>query len=175
MRQGRYHLGAIGGIFAKRILLETAIAATAFRTTPVVAVANPSEANTPIGAMREYFEDDTWQPFISSEIEHSDLILFIVGRGNFTDWETNEIRKANRLSETIFIVPPDQQNALAYLEQNHAVLEDMGGRVFLDVMTTMPVKCFYKHGDTVRVITAPMARSFDYQSALRLALIEKQS
>jgi hypothetical protein len=116
------HLLSLLDVFkALRTRLEEVVVREAFLRAPVFAVANPREHNEPPGAIREYLSNSAWQPFVSVSIRDSRAIIFLLGAGRFTDWETRQIVESGALSKVLFIVPPDPRPALDYLAQNDQI------------------------------------------------------
>ncbi len=116
------HLLSLLDVFkVLRTRLEEVVVREAFLRAPVFAVANPREHNEPPGAIREYLSNSAWQPFVSVSIRDSRAIIFLLGAGRFTDWETRQIVESGALSKVLFIVPPDPRPALDYLAQNDQI------------------------------------------------------
>ncbi|MER8098570.1 YncE family protein [Streptomyces goshikiensis] len=60
----------------------------------------------PLGAARRSFSMDDWKEGVSELIDRSQLICVTVGRSESLRWEIAEIRRADALGRTIFLLPP---------------------------------------------------------------------
>lgn len=162
-----------GGTLGSR--LEEVVARTCFSLAPLVTVANPAEERPEVGALREYLADDAWQPFVESTIGTADRILFILGTGNFTGWETEKILEAGALHKTLFIVPPDRQPALDYLSGNPNVASALTARHagfdLLDAVKSRNIKCFWiDRQDLLHLVEGGGQADMDYDLAVWRAL-----
>lgn len=154
------------------IRLEEVIVQEAFFQAPVIAVANPHDYHEPLGAIREYFSDADWQPFVSDRIAESQAIIFVLGRGNYTGWETQKILENNALDRVIFVVPPDPQPALEYLEQNSEIRKMVGGDDGMRRIESGSVRGFIVGLEGTILIENHFKSELSYRLAMRRLLIE---
>ena len=155
--------------------LEEVVARTCYRHGPLIGVANPSEERLQLGAVREYLADDEWQPFVAERIKASRFIVFVLGAGTYTGWETNRIIESDALDKTIFVVPPERDNAHAYLEQNPKLFQSEHLRTtVLGLIAEKGVKCFRTDANgTVKLVIGGASTNLDYDTALDLALTQE--
>lgn len=153
-----------------RIRLEEVLVRECFLVAPVIAVANPSETQDRLGALREYLSDDRWQPFVSDQIAASRRIIFILGKGNFTGWETDKILEANAVDKVVFVVPPDPESALRYLEQNPEVCSLAGGEEAIKLVRSGRVRCFVIRGNEAVFVVNKRKEELAYILAMRRAI-----
>jgi len=157
------------------IRLEEVISQEAFRSTPLIAVGNPNEKRPQLGAMREYLSGDEWQPFVKDKITSAKNILFVLGEGQFTGWETEKIIEFNCIDKTIFIVPPNRAHAANYLRQNQIISELFGGQRFIDTVLSDRILCFFlSPKQQPMAIIGRSTTELDYTLAVRYALVQKQ-
>jgi hypothetical protein len=74
---------------------------------PVVAVADPSQPDAPVGAARWHLSDDEWQRFVETQISRARLIVVGVAETRGLWWEIEALKRSpGALSKTIFVSPP---------------------------------------------------------------------
>jgi hypothetical protein len=74
---------------------------------PVVAVADPSRGELPVGAARWRVKDEEWQPFVESQIRQAALIVVGVSDTDGLRWEMEALKRTpGALAKTFFICPP---------------------------------------------------------------------
>ena len=74
---------------------------------PVVAVADPSRAETPVGAARWHLPNDEWQRFVEQQIRGAGLIVIGLAGTAGLRWEIDTVRQSpGALDKTIFVCPP---------------------------------------------------------------------
>jgi len=74
---------------------------------PVVAVADPSRAVTPVGAARWRLDNDEWQRFVEQQIWNAGLIVIGLAETAGLRWEIEAVRRVpGALDKTIFVCPP---------------------------------------------------------------------
>ena len=76
---------------------------------PVVAIGNRSKGKVPFGAAREYLPDTDWQTRVSGLIDNAQAIVIVLNETPGVWWEVNEILSRYRVKETLFILPPGNQ------------------------------------------------------------------
>ena len=92
------------------------------REGPIIAVGNPKDVDAPIGASREYLEEDQWKDKILHHLDEARLIVISVDETDSLMWEVEQIVKRNHLSKTLFFFPPRHS-------QNRALLMDLVNRI----------------------------------------------
>lgn len=85
---------------------EDLVAWIASRLGPVIAIGQPGTVLQPLGAARDYFDDDEWQTAVLKRINVSKAIVYLVGRSPGAQWELAQIRDRGALGRTIFVFPP---------------------------------------------------------------------
>jgi len=106
--------------------LEQAIASCLYTYTPLYAVGNPTESHQSLGAMREYFQDETWMNYVDESITQASLIVFIVDKSEFTVWETAQIVNHDAIDKVLFVLPPKKGAAVAYFDSNPVIAKRFG-------------------------------------------------
>jgi hypothetical protein len=90
---------------------------------PVVAVADPSRRDAPVGAARWRLSDDEWQRFVEAQIEGAGLIVVGVAETSGLWWEIEALKRSpGALAKTIFVCPPGTTRDRALLSKLTAVL-----------------------------------------------------
>ena len=84
--------------------LETILAYSLSRVSPVIALGHPGEH---IGAGRIKTSDEHWQEEIMRLIDNATLIFIIPSHREGTLWEIKNLSQGKYLSKTIFIMPPN--------------------------------------------------------------------
>jgi hypothetical protein len=74
---------------------------------PVVAVADPSKADVPVGAARWRVQEESWQAFVTTQIHRATVIVVGVGNTRGLEWEIDALKRSpGALAKTIFVCPP---------------------------------------------------------------------
>lgn len=74
---------------------------------PVVAVADPSTSDAPVGAARWHLSDDEWQRFVEMQIARARFIVVGLAETSGLWWEIEALRRSpGALDKTIFVSPP---------------------------------------------------------------------
>jgi len=74
---------------------------------PVVAVADPSRVEAPVGAARWRLRDDQWRRFVEEQIQAARLIVIGVAQTSGLRWEIEAVRRTpGALDKAIFVCPP---------------------------------------------------------------------
>jgi hypothetical protein len=88
---------------------------------PVVAVADPSRGELPVGAARWRVKDEEWQQFVERQIRRAALIVVGVSDTDGLRWEMDALKRTpGALGKTIFMCPPD-------VTRNQALMSDLAG------------------------------------------------
>ena len=74
---------------------------------PVVAVADPSQPEAPVGAARWRLSDDEWQRFVEMQIARAKFIVVGLAETSGLWWEIDALKRTpGALDKTIFVSPP---------------------------------------------------------------------
>jgi hypothetical protein len=74
---------------------------------PVVAVADPSQPEAPVGAARWRLNDDEWQRFVEMQIARARFIVVGLAETSGLWWEIEALKRSpGALAKTIFVSPP---------------------------------------------------------------------
>ena len=74
---------------------------------PVVAVADPSRPDAPVGAARWRLTDDEWQRFVEMQIARASFIVVGLAETSGLWWEIEALKRSpGALAKTIFVSPP---------------------------------------------------------------------
>lgn len=79
---------------------------------PVVAIGRPGEAIPPLGAARDYVDNEDWQARIEELSSSSSMLLVILGRTEGVLWEIRRIVASGLLTRTVVVFPPVQGDEL---------------------------------------------------------------
>jgi len=80
---------------------------------PVVAVADPSRTEIPIGAARWRLDNDEWQRFVEEQIRGARLIVVGLAETAGLRWEIDAVRRVpGALDKTIFVCPPRSERSV---------------------------------------------------------------
>jgi len=86
---------------------------------PVVAVADPSRGELPVGASRWRVKDEEWQQFVELQIRQASLIVVGVSDTDGLRWEMQALKRTpGALAKTFFICPPG-------ITHNQALMADL--------------------------------------------------
>ena len=89
--------------------LEEMIALGMTYLGPVVAVADPSQPNAPVGAARWHLKDDEWQRFVEMQIARARFIVVGLAETTGLWWEIEALKRSpGALVKTIFVAPPSE-------------------------------------------------------------------
>jgi len=73
---------------------------------PIVAIGRPREIAPPIGAARQYVDDDAWKNVVISLMNQAALIVVGVSNSQGLMWEIEQLRQLSHLGKSVFIIPP---------------------------------------------------------------------
>lgn len=85
---------------------EEVVAWALWKHGPIRAIGQPGTRLQPLGAVRDYYSDDQWQPAVRKYIDDSALIVFVVGRSPGLLWEVENVRSHRALAKCVFVLPP---------------------------------------------------------------------
>ncbi len=143
---------------------------------PVVAVADPSRHDVPVGAARWQVKDSEWQQFVEAQIVCAGLIVVGIAETSGLWWEIEALKRSpGALAKTIFVFPPgttrnrDLQYKLISLLSSP--VDNLDQPVLPD--SCKHVLAVWQSEDTSTVIEASRPSELTYHIALR-AVLEKQ-
>lgn len=92
--------------FRRRERFEELVAWSLWKLGPPVTLGEPGTRLPRLGAVRQYFSDDTWEDAVACLIQRCSLIVVVVGRSPSLVTEINLIRANGCLSKCLFVIPP---------------------------------------------------------------------
>jgi len=140
---------------------------------PVRAIGQPGTILEPLGAVRNYYDDDEWQSKVESMMSEAKIITLVVGRSPSLLWEITKIKSLGKLGNCMFVLPPvDREEASKRLQVLASALEVTPASLGLDSsgMTQCPITVLYfnEKAEPV-VVTGPARDDISYQAAIRIA------
>jgi hypothetical protein len=95
-------------LFTQRetLTLESFIVDQIWRLGPVLAIGNPRDNLSPLGAPREYVSDDDWQAHIRNYLIESAYVVCILGSTPGLSWEYQQIQALGKQNRTLVVFPP---------------------------------------------------------------------
>jgi hypothetical protein len=86
--------------------LEEFIVNCLWQQGPVIAIGNPRETLSPLGAAREYVSDDRWQAAIQDYLDEAALVVCILGSTPGLRWEYEAISAQRTKRDVVVVFPP---------------------------------------------------------------------
>jgi hypothetical protein len=86
--------------------LEEYVVNCVWRYGPVIAVGNPRETLSPLGAAREYVPEDRWRTAIQQYLDEAVLVVCVLGSTPGLRWEYEAIRMRKGTSAVVVVFPP---------------------------------------------------------------------
>ena len=86
--------------------LEEYIVNCLWRQGPVIAIGNPRETLSPLGAAREYVPDDRWRAAIHEYLDEAVLVVSILGSTPGLRWEYEAISAQRPKRDVVVVFPP---------------------------------------------------------------------
>jgi hypothetical protein len=148
---------------------EEVVAWALWKHGPIRAIGQPGTRLQPLGAVRDYYSDDQWQPAVREYIDESALIVFVVGRSPGLLWEVENVRAHGALAKCVFILPP------VPLEEIEPRVEVLAGALGLDHdrlrwdSGTYPLVLVFDEHGVPRLVVGPGRDDRAYALALALA------
>jgi len=102
----RYHLFWFLFTARETLTLESFVVDQIWRLGPVLAIGNPSEPLSPLGAAREYIPDDRWRNRIQQYLNESEYIVSILGATPGLSWEFQQIQALGKEDRVLVVFPP---------------------------------------------------------------------
>ena len=145
------------------------------QTGPLIAIGNPSDPRTPIGASRQYFGPGEWQDQVLTHMSHARVIVVSLSTTVALGWELDQIRERGHLHKSLFIVPPG-------LSEQADEIRTIASRVGLELeppslsrdqhaQANRPlnhiVACWSSDPNTETVVCSARLTELDYEIALR--------
>jgi hypothetical protein len=107
------------------ISIEEIVAEVFLKTHRMVAIGNPGEILSPLGAKRIF--TDAWESEVRKQLECASLVVIMLGDSPGISWELKAVIEANKLPCTIIVVPPTLRNTAKQIWRNWAaVLRNAG-------------------------------------------------
>jgi hypothetical protein len=143
---------------------------------PVIAIGNPNDAITPIGAGRGYLSHDDWRHQVLDIMSRSRAIVVSLSDTEGLAWELDRIRDHEYLGKALFIVPPELSNRFNDIRNRacRAGLRlnvdappgrggDDAGRLGVRV-----IACWQNASEGETIVCSSQLSELDYEIALRL-------
>lgn len=147
--------------------LEETISKSAYRYGPLLAVGKPEEQSPPLGAIREYFSEEEWQPFVEQTANEAQRIVFICGATKYTRWETERILEHNLSEKLVLVMPPIASVAIEYFQMNPEIISIFDiTENWLREIAKGNVLCIYRKNEQTVAVFNHFSASQDYQLAL---------
>jgi hypothetical protein len=138
---------------------------------PVVAVADPSRGESPVGAARWRVRDEEWQQFVESKIREAALIVVGVSDTDGLRWEIDALRRTpGALAKTIFVCPPGITRNQALMSDLAAVFDLPGGLGGLDERTHILAATHFDGSAPTWFVTSELSE-VAYYVTLRACLV----
>ncbi len=147
--------------------LEETISKSAYRYGPLIAVGKPGEQSPPLGAIREYFHEEEWQPFVERTVNEAQRIVFICGATKYTRWETERILEYDMKEKLVLVMPPIAGMANEYFKMNPEIVSlfDITDN-WLREIAKGNVLCIYRKNKQSVAVFNYFSATQDYQLAL---------
>ena len=102
----RYRMGWFLHAPKEAFTLEDYVVNRIWYLGPVIAVGNPSEDLSPLGAAREYVPADQWRISIRQYLDESVYVVCILGSTPGLNWEYEEIQARGKQDSVLIVFPP---------------------------------------------------------------------
>jgi hypothetical protein len=162
----------IAMLLQPRTIEEVAVAVL-HRFGPVIAIGRPGQRLAPLGAAREYVDQD-WRSRAVEHMRIASLIVIVLGHSAGVSWEIDEVLRRGYAYKCLFIAPSIRkskrralwrelasnipQDCISYRKSDHDLESVLVG--------------FVDRDESLRLIHRAKHRSEDYESALQEALSE---
>jgi hypothetical protein len=139
---------------------------------PVTAVGRPAEKLPPLGAAREYLDDDIWRDEIEERVKDAEAIVVVLGRSSGLLWELEAIVRLGAANRTMVVIPPVPEDERL---QRWTALEALATRIGLPVPTDYRrwralVLTFDSHRGGWGLVTADWDDEYGYEVALEAGM-----
>ena len=102
----RYRL--LSFLFSAReaLTLEAFVVNQLWRFGPVIAIGNPTERLSPLGAAREYIPEDRWRSHVNEYLAEAKQIVSVLGGSPGLMWEYEQLEARGRDEGLLIVFPP---------------------------------------------------------------------
>jgi hypothetical protein len=139
---------------------------------PVVAVADPSRADAPVGAARWRLSDDDWQRFVEMQIARARFIVVGLAETSGLWWEIEALKRSpGALGKTIFVSPPSATRDRDLLGRLAATIGSYAGDLTATLAHDRHVVACALVGDSPGFFVASELSEAAYYVALRTWLV----
>ena len=161
----------ISRLFRRRKRLEEMIGAQLTRAAPFVAIGKPGERLPQLGASRLYLGDSEWQTVVQSYIARSDLIIVIVGKTQWVQWELADVLRQGRIAEFLIVFSRITEADRSERWQNlkPAFCDTSWSAAMEQVDIAYALAVFVAADRGVVVLKSRKAHESDYETARRVA------
>jgi len=105
--------------------LESYVVNRVWYLGPVIAVGDPRDDLSPLGAAREYVPEDQWRARISEYLDESVYVVCILGSTPGLRWEYEEIKARGKQDNVLVVFPP---KPIEELQRRWVVFRDIFDR-----------------------------------------------
>jgi hypothetical protein len=102
----RYHFFWFFFTAQEMLTLESFVVDQMWRLGPVLAIGNPGERLSPLGAAREYISDDRWRSRIREYLTESRYVVSVLGATPGLSWEYEQLLALGRDQDVLVVFPP---------------------------------------------------------------------
>jgi hypothetical protein len=102
----RYRMGWFFHAPKEAFTLEDYVVNRIWYLGPVIAIGNPREDLSPLGAAREYLPTDQWRTRISQYLDESVFVVCILGSTPGLSWEYEKIQARGKQDSVLVVFPP---------------------------------------------------------------------
>ena len=158
-----------GRIFLERfvkISFEEFVTDHMWRYGPVIAIGDPRTKSklAPLGAVRDFERDDTWQQKATELMQQASIIVAVVGQTEGLLWEIDTIIKLGFKSKLILLLPPVTTQDLK--ARCDSLVHHVKGAEFPQNIDLTHTLALIFPEDQVGVITADERNDWTYETVL---------
>jgi hypothetical protein len=158
-----------GRIFPERfvkISFEELVTDHLWRYGPVVAIGDPHTKSelAPLGAVRDFERDDTWQQKVADLMQRASIILAVVSHTEGFLWEIDTVIKLGLRSKLVLLLPPLTAQELT--ERWYSLVHRATGAEFPQDIVFRHARAVTFPEDQVVVITADKRDDWTYETVL---------
>jgi hypothetical protein len=106
----RHHLLSMTS--EETLTLEQFVVDKIWRFGPVLAIGNPSDRLSPLGAAREYIPEDRWRASVQEYLKEAHRVVCILGDTPGLQWEYEQIEMLGKDQGAIVVFPPREADEL---------------------------------------------------------------
>jgi hypothetical protein len=150
----RYRMGWFLHAPKEAFTLEEYVVNRIWHLGPVIAVGNPSEDLSPLGAAREYVSDDRWRTSITQYLDESVYVVCILGSTPGLRWEYEQIQARGKQDSLLIVIPP---KPIEEVQRRWAVLRSIFHRaasvdIFSDSRLGVPLLALFSSSEASPVV-----------------------